>query len=196
VTNIPKGKVFCLLCLSIVLALAACGTAAPAEEPEAAKEHFELGNDYSQNGEFEKAVEEYKKVLELEPQDVDAISNLGVAYYNLGQLDEAIEQYSKAIEIAPEDADIHSNLAAAHVQKYQLSGASDQLESALDEYTEAIELEPNLAEAHFGLGVVYILLQRNDDAILAFVRFQELDTGKDPLATENAVQYLEQLRGQ
>jgi tetratricopeptide (TPR) repeat protein len=194
--NTPRGRVFCLVCLWIVIALAACGPATPTEEPPSAEEHFILGNEFSQTGDFEKAVEEYKKVLELDPQHVDAISNLGVAYYNLGQLDEAIEQYSKAIEIAPRDADIYSNLAAAHVQKYQLSGAQDQLESALEEYTEAVELEPNLPEAHFGLGVVHILLQRTDEAILAFTRFQELDTGKDPLATKNAVEYLKQLRGQ
>jgi Flp pilus assembly protein TadD len=196
VTNISQGRVLCLACLCIVLALAACGPTTPTEEPPFAEDYFIQGNEFSQNGDFEKAVEEYRQALELEPNTVDVLSNLGVAYYNLGQLDEAIEQYSKALELAPEDADIHSNLAAAYVQKYQQSGAQDQLESALEEYTEAVELEPNLAEAHFGLGVVYLLLQRNDEAILAFVRFQELDTGKDPIATENAADYLEQLRGQ
>jgi Flp pilus assembly protein TadD len=195
-TIIRKGKLLCLVCLSIVLALAACGPTTPTEALPSAEDHFMQGNEFSQTGDFEKAVAEYKKVLDLEPQHVDAMSNLGVAYYNLGQLDEAIEQYSKAIEIAPSDADIHSNLAAAYVQKYQSSRAQGQLESALEEYTEAVELEPNLAEAHFGLGVVYVLLERNDEAILAFARFQELDTGKDPLATENAAEYLKQLRGQ
>jgi Flp pilus assembly protein TadD len=188
VTKSSQGRVLCLACLCIVLALAACGSTA--------EDHFRQGNEFSQSGDFDKAVEEYQRALELEPENVDAMSNLGVAYYNLDQLAEAIEQYSKALELAPRDADIHSNLAAAHVQKYQQSGAPAQLESALEEYTEAVELEPNLAEAHFGLGVVYLLLQRNDEAILAFARFQELDTGKDPTATENAAEYLKQLRGQ
>lgn len=202
-TIIPKGKLLCLICLSIVLTLAACGPATPTKEPPSAteelspaEEYFRLGNEFSQNGDFEKAVEEYRKVLDLDPQHVDAMSNLGVALYNLGQLDEAIEQYTKAIEIASRDADIHSNLAAAYVQKYQVTAAQDDLESALEQYTVAVELEPSLPEAHFGLGVVYLLLQRKDEAILSFVRFQELDTGKDPLATENAAEYLEQLRGQ
>jgi Flp pilus assembly protein TadD len=196
VTNIPKGRALGLVCLCIGIALAACGSTTPTERSSSAEDHFVQGNEFSQAGEFEKAVEEYKKVLELEPQDIDALSNLGVAYYNLAQLDEAIEQYSKALELAPRDADIHSNLAAAHVQKYQENGAQEQLESALDQYTEAVELNPSLPEAHFGLGVVYILLQRYDEAIQALTRFQELDTGKDPLATENAAEYLKELRGQ
>jgi Flp pilus assembly protein TadD len=185
-----------LACLCILLALAACGSTTPTGEPPSARDHFRQGNEFSESGDFEAAVEEYKKALELEPENVDVMSNLGVTYYNLGQLDEAIEQYTKALELAPRDADIHSNLAAAYVQTYQQGGAQDQLESALEEYTEAVDLEPSLAEAHFGLGVVYVLLQRNAEAIRSFVRFQELDTGKDPLATESAAEYLKQLRGQ
>lgn len=191
-----KSRIFCLLGLLIMMSLAACGAATPAKDPVLVKEYFERGNELSQTGEFEKAVDEYKKVLEIEPQDVDAMSNLGVAYYNLGQLDDAIGQYSKAIELAPDDADIHSNLAAAYVQQYQVSGTPDQLERALEEYQKAVKLKPDLPEAYFGLGVVYVLLQRNQDAIEAFVRFQELDTGKDSVATDNAMQYLKQLRGQ
>ena len=68
--------------------------------------------------------------------------------------------------------------------------------NTLTSFRKAAELKPNLAEAHFGLGVVYGLLERNDEAIRELTRFQELDTGKDPIATENAAAYLEQLRGQ
>jgi len=210
-----KSRISFPVGLLIILTLATCGTATPSQEvtplvPDAtsssptgegptaspAQEHFRQGNEYSQAGEFEQAAEEYRKVLEIEPQNVDAMTNLGVAYYNLGKLDEAVAQYGKALEIAPKDADIHSNLAAAYVQKYQLSKAPEQLDKALAEYKTALELTPGLPEAHFGLGVVYLLLGRTDDALLALEKFLDLDTGKDPLATENAKEYIKQLRGQ
>ena len=89
----------------------------------------------------------------------------------------------------PEDADIRSNLAAAYVQ-------TGQFENALEQYQKAIELKPELAEAHFGLGVVYIQLGETESAIEAFLKFQETDTGSDVTATEQAQQYLDQLRGQ
>lgn len=180
----------------ITMALSTCGEVTPTAGPTSIVDHFERGNELSLNGQFEEAVREYEKALELEPDNVDVLTNLGVALYNLGQLDQAIEQYSTAIELAPKDADIHSNLAAAHVQEYQIDGALDQLNQALAEYQKAVELNPDLAEAHFGLGVVYTLQGRNEDAIRAFQRFQDLDTGKDPLATQNAEEYLGQLRGQ
>jgi tetratricopeptide (TPR) repeat protein len=190
VKTTQKAISFFFVSLLIMLSLSMCGKEEPAEE------HFKRGNELSLSGEFEEAVAEYEQALEIEPENVDLMSNLGVAYYNLGQLDKAIDQYSRAIEIAPNDADIRSNLAAAYVQKHQTSGALDQLDRALEEYQKAVQLEPTLAQAFFGLGVVYALFSRNDDAIQAFEEFQRLDTGQDSQATSNAEEYLKLLRGQ
>jgi Flp pilus assembly protein TadD len=174
----------CLVALLAMLSMAACGGA-----KTSVKEHFDKGNELAQAGEFDKAIEEYQAVLQEEPNNVSALTNMGVAYYNTGQLDQAIAQYQKALESAPNDADIHSNLAAAYVQK-------NQLDQALAEYQKAVELKPDLAEAHFGLGVVYIQLGQNEKAIQAFEKFLELDSGKDPIASDQAHQYLQQLKGQ
>jgi tetratricopeptide (TPR) repeat protein len=156
-----------LVALLAVSALSGCGG-----ETMSAEEHFEKGNEYAQTGEFEKAIEEYKSVLKMEPEHISAFTNLGVAYYSVGRLEDAIDQYEKAIEIAPEDADIHSNLAAAYVQL----GA---LEKALQEYQTAVDLKPDLAEAYFGLGVIYDQLGQND-----------------PIASDQAAEHLKKLQGQ
>ena len=183
-----KATLLLLVGLLGSLALTACG-------PEV-KGHFEKGNEFFEAMQFAEAAEEYEKALELEPDNVDVMSNLGVTYYRLGQLDKAVKVYTRAIAIAPKDADIRSNLAAAHVQQYEPGGATDQLDMALEQYHKAIELAPDLAEAHFGAGAVYALLGRVEEAIQAFEKFQELDTGTDLKATENAHAILEQLRGQ
>jgi tetratricopeptide (TPR) repeat protein len=119
-----------------------------------------------------------------------------VVYYQLGELDKAIEHFGKAIEIAPDDAGIHSNLASAYVQKHMLKGSEEHLTTALATYEKAAELDPELAEAQFGLGVVHLLREETDKAIEAFERFQELDTGNDPYATQDAANYLKQLKGE
>ena len=183
-----KATLLLLVGLLGLLALAGCGPAA--------RGHFEKGNSLYEEMKFEEAAEEYEKALELEADNVDVMSNLGVTYYRLGKLDEAIEVYNKAIATAPEDADIRSNLAAAYVQKQGPEGGTDYLNMALEQYQKAIELEPDLAEAHYGAGTVYALLQQNEEAIQEFEKFQALDKGDDPRATENAAAILEQLRGQ
>jgi superkiller protein 3 len=167
----------------VALALAGCGDTVSVEE------HFAKGNEFTRAGEYEKAIAEFEAALKKDPKNVSAMSNLGVVYYHLERLDDAITQYQKAIELAPKDADIRSNLAAAYVQK-------GQLDSALEQYQAAINANPQLAEAYFGLGVVYQQMEKKDEAIQAFEKFQSLDTGKDPTATNLAKQYLQQLKGQ
>ena len=184
-----------LVALLLVPALVGCGAALPPEEQEVG-EHISRGNELTVAGDFAEAAAEYEKALSIDPENIDALTNLGVAYYQQGQLDRAIEQYSKAIEIAPDDAGIHSNLAAAYVQKHQVSEQSAHLDSALEEYQKAVELDANLAEAHFGLGIVYMLLGQNDKAIQSFKEFQELDTGQDPRATQDAQEFIKRLGGQ
>ena len=180
-----------LLVVALMLSLpvlAACG--------ESASSHLQQGNELTRAGEYAQAVEEYEAALKLEPENVDVLTNLGVVLYQLGQPSLAIESYNKAVALAPGDADIRSNLAAAYVQLYEPGGATDSLDMALEQYQKAIELQPNLAEAHYGTGVVYYLQGQIDQAIAAFVKFQEMDTGTDQQATQNAEAILQELRGQ
>lgn len=175
-------KVLFPVIVVLVLVLSACA------KSTAAQEHFEKGNELAKTQQFEQAAVEFEAALDEDTKFISARINLGVSYYQLGRFDEAIAQYQKAIELEPKDADIHSNLAAAYVQ-------TDQLDEALQEYLSAVELNPELAEAHFGLGVVYVHSGQTDEAIQAIERFQELDTGADPTATDLAKQYLQQIKG-
>ena len=188
--RVQRFGVILLIALLLVLALAACGDTAPTAEPVDVAKQFEEANALARAGEFDKAIAAYKLVLGADPENVSALTNLGVAYYSTGNLEESISSYLEALEVSSEDdADIRSNLAAAYVQ-------TGKFENALEQYQKAVELKPELAEAHFGLGVVYVQLQDSESAIAAFLKFQEVDTGSDVIATEQAQQYLDQLRGQ
>jgi Flp pilus assembly protein TadD len=162
--------------------LVAAAQYSQAGDQEAMQEEVRLAND-----EFGQAVTMFEELLAREPEHVSAMVNLGAVYYNLGDLDQAIAQYERALELEPDDAGIHSNLAAAHFQ----NGTLDQ---ALSEYQQAVELDPTLAEAHFGLGVTYSEMGIDDKAIEAFERFQALDKGTDPIASQQAVLHLQRLR--
>ena len=183
-----RNAIILLVVLLSLLVLAACG--------DPTQGHLKAGNNFTTAGQYAEAVEEYEAALELDPDNVDVMTNLGVAYYQLGQPSMAVDMYNKAIAIAPEDADIRSNLAASYVQQYEPDGTTEPLDMALEQYQKAVELEPDLPEAHYGLGAVYMLLGQTESAITSFERFQELDKGTDPQATENAQAILQQLIGQ
>ena len=167
--------------------------------PESAQTQFELGNTYVQASDWPKAVEAYRKAIELDPNYQTAYANLGVVYYQQGQFDLAASQYEKALELDPNDGEVAYNLGALYLQQALATGdAPDlkRLDQAIAQLEHVQALDPDLAEPYFGLGVAYSVLNRRDDAIKAFETFLARDTGKDSRASQEAQRYLDNLRAQ
>src|SRR6516164_5893713 len=68
------------LCLCGFFTLAICGT----DEAQVAA-HFRAGQEALKRGELTRATEEFKKVLALDPDLVEARLNLGLVYHALGE---------------------------------------------------------------------------------------------------------------
>ena len=64
-----------------------------------AKDHFNRGNDYYEQGDYEKALASYKEAIRIKPDDVDAHGKLGLAYANLNRYDEALVSFKESIRI-------------------------------------------------------------------------------------------------
>lgn len=60
-----------------------------------------LGDQYFESSNFKQAIEIYKKVLEINPNDTDTLNDLGLAYHYTGNSDLAEVVLIKGIEIAP-----------------------------------------------------------------------------------------------
>ena len=54
------------------------------------------GNVYSNLGEHHKAIDDYTKAIELDPQGAYAYKNRGLAYKNLGEHQKAIDDFYQA----------------------------------------------------------------------------------------------------
>ncbi|MEM7184934.1 MAG: tetratricopeptide repeat protein, partial [Spirochaetota bacterium] len=54
---------------------------------------------YSDLQDHEKAIEDYTKAIDINPEDVDAYCNRGIAHYYLKDYEKAMEDYTKAIDI-------------------------------------------------------------------------------------------------
>src|SRR5689334_8139126 len=64
--------------------------------------HFEAGQQASQAGQFDRAVEEYKAVLRLDPALTEARVNLGLAYHAVCQYGLAAGELEKAVRQRPD----------------------------------------------------------------------------------------------
>lgn len=165
------------------------------DDPSSKEAHFKLGTAWARAGLLEPAEIAFRQAIALDSQYTDAHTNLGVIYYQMGRLPDALTEYDAALAVSPDDADVHHNKAAVYIQQaLQVSPADDGLlKQGLGELQLAMELNPDLPQVHFSLGVVYMVQGQSQEAIAEFKRFQELDDGSDPQATQAAQNYLAQL---
>ena len=57
-----------------------------------------------------RAIEDYDKAIELDPNDAEAYNDRGSSYHRLGQNERAIEDYDEAIKLDPDNAEAYNKL--------------------------------------------------------------------------------------
>jgi tetratricopeptide (TPR) repeat protein len=80
---------------------------------ESATALFQKGNESYEAGNFDQAIEQYQKILDLGIKNSKVFYNLGNAYFRKNQLGMAILNYRKALALEPRDEDSMANLAFA-----------------------------------------------------------------------------------
>ena len=63
--------------------------------------HNNLGIAYCETGQYEKAIDVYKKAVQMDPYFIDAYNNCGIAYARKGDKVNALEQWNIALKINP-----------------------------------------------------------------------------------------------
>jgi TolB-like protein/Flp pilus assembly protein TadD len=117
-------------------------------------------------GQFDRAIAEGKRALELDPLSVIITADLGADYLVARRYDEAIEQFRKAIEMDPRFYYAHWNLAEA----LELKG---QLKEAFAEYKKAAELDDDPFVLAL-LGQAYAKLGQRDEALKILAQLPQL----------------------
>ncbi|NPA40452.1 MAG: tetratricopeptide repeat protein [Thermodesulfobacteria bacterium] len=84
---------------------------------------------------FDKALEIFNKVLEIEPKFVKALEARAVIYMQKGELELAEKDITTALEVEPENARLYYRLGQIYYRK-------KDLDKALELFTKAIDLEP------------------------------------------------------
>ena len=62
---------------------------------------------------------QYSKVLELDPNNYEAIKGKGKCFHEMKNYDSAVEEYNKAISINPKDASAYAERAFAYYHSKQ-----------------------------------------------------------------------------
>ena len=115
-------------------------------------ELFELAVQNHKNNNLQDAQNYYQKVLEIDPNHVNAHNNLGAIFNTLGDYQKAKDCYEKAIEIDPNSSEAYYNLGTVLKEL-------GEIQKAKECYEKAIQLNPILSDAHNNLGVVFLELE-------------------------------------
>ena len=154
-----------------------------------------LGSAYANNGEFSKAIDAYRKVVELNPDLAQYWLELGLLYGKAGQVDKQIDSYRAAVRINPEYAGTWYRLAVVYRDAAQFANALQaslevtrinpanlpalmiegysygrlgQQTRQIEAFSQAIRIDEYSSDAYVCLGVAFGQARREADELKSY----------------------------
>ncbi len=142
---------------------------------ENAKKSFNAGYQLYFKSDFEGAMKEFCKAIELNPTNNEYHFFLAKSYYQQKLSSKAIEELRYTIGIKPEYLQAHLLLGDIYFEGENWSEAEKS-------YLKVIDIDANNFDAHFKVGQVYIKLKKVDEAITHLKQAKELN-GTEPYSS-------------
>ncbi|MFF3129129.1 tetratricopeptide repeat protein [Streptomyces sp. NPDC057908] len=130
--------------------------------------HVLRGRSHHGAGQFDRALADYDRALELDPDNAWTMANRSRAHHGLGQFGRALADLDRAMELDPDNAETVANRGGTH----ELMG---QFDRACADYDRALELDPDDVWAMTNRGVTHWLMGQFDRALADLDRAMELD---------------------
>jgi tetratricopeptide (TPR) repeat protein len=138
-----------------------------ARNPDCWMAYSNLGSFLSERGNVDEAIGDFRKALDLWPDQSKDHNNLGKALVQRGRMAEAMDQFQTALRISPDDPDTETNIGAAFLQQGDADGAISHLQRAVEKW-------PRYAPAHINLGNALLQKREADAAIAEYGKTLEL----------------------
>lgn len=129
--------------------------------PIRAKDYFEKGLVFEEQGDLNRAIAQYQAALKVDPHFAAAHYQLGQVYRQQGESDKALNAYLAAVQSQPD-------LIPAQQALGWLYGEKGRLDKTIQAFQAILAIDPNYTEAHFGLGWAYGQQGRFDKAVTAY----------------------------
>lgn len=155
---------------------------------EAGDEYLKIAKHFYENGEYDKAVTYYKKVLEIKPLARDSYIALSELYEKSNDSIQAINYLEEAVNLFPSDIDILFRLANLLVSYEKYEKAKDYLKSILEIDSHHIKARRLLADIYIKEGHKekawdeylpvldeMLLNEKYEDAINLLQSFKDID---------------------
>ena len=143
--------------------------------PMSKEQLFQLATIAAGDGQFDRAVELFQKVIEIDPKFAPAYNGLGLVQqsFEQGDINEAIRYFKMAVELAPDYAESWNNLGRA----YYARGLFVDAEKAL---LRSLQIKPDQVDVQLAVAWDYLLGQSRPDEAIAFFN-KALPVKNDPM---------------
>ena len=97
--------------------------------------YYNKANTYAFQERYDEAISEYKKSLEFNPRNANALANLGTALIRQGNIDEGIKALKESLKIDATNTIVLSNLGTALIDQ-------GSLDEGIQAYKQALDIDP------------------------------------------------------
>ena len=129
------------------------------------------GNQAVKDRRYKDAVQEYEKVINIDPNNSQANLLLGMTYAQMKEYEKAVKYAKKASELSP-----------AYSSFYHLGliyGAKRETAKALEALDKALRINPESYTAHYQKGLIHSAREEYDEALQAYRKSVELNPNFD-----------------
>ena len=131
-------------------------------DPNLAEAHVSLAMvSFAFDWDWKTAEQEFKRALDLDPNNPDVHQSYSYYLTAMGRLDESFSQMQRARELDP--ASLSKVTGIGEILNYM--GRTDE---AIQQHKQALEMEPNSGFAYWSLGNVYVHKRMYDEAITCY----------------------------
>src|SRR5688572_21754298 len=176
------------------------GTSAMAQNPPAgmtaseakraeAYFHYSMAKVLDQEQNFDESIKEYRRALEVTPNDAEIYSAMARTYLNQRNREEALKAAQKAVEINPNNLGAHRLLGDLYIgaiqglQNGRQPVTPAQLKEALDrairEFEEIVRIDKNGREGYLMLGQLYRINDNPEKAAEIYKKFLGIEPGSE-----------------
>jgi tetratricopeptide (TPR) repeat protein len=169
------------------------------------------GATYLKQGQYQQAISDYSRAIELDPKNAVTYSNRGGGYFELGKYQEAVADHTKAIELDPNQGGYYTSRGNSyHLMKdYQRAfadcdkaislGSKDpagsyncrgnalfrmnNFQAATADYDRSIQIDPDSAAVYFNRGRSHYYLKNRQLANSDFDKAVSICQSKSPEST-------------
>ncbi len=127
--------------------------------PKEKRGHLRLGWYYQgDRSTQQKAIDEHKKALDLDPNYKEALNWIAYAYANAGDYEKAIEYMKKYVSVSPGDANPLDSIGDIYF-------ATGRLDEAHAKFTEVLKVKPDFDRSYMKIAFLHAMKEEYSDAM-------------------------------